>query len=76
MPRTVGTTYTEKAANCYRGQAYDSEQFIRVRVLALTDYLYSLQVRKSAGEISTRIVCARCRTLDAHGSPRLSRMTR
>ena len=41
-----GTTYTEKAANYYRGTAYDSEQFVRVRVLALTDYLYSLQVRK------------------------------
>jgi mono/diheme cytochrome c family protein len=41
-----GTTYTEKAADYYRGHAYDAEQFIRVRVLALTDYLYSLQVRK------------------------------
>jgi mono/diheme cytochrome c family protein len=40
-----GTTYTEKAANYYRGQAYDSEQFVRVRVLALTDYLYQLQAR-------------------------------
>lgn len=40
-----GTAYTEKAANYYRGQAYDSEQFVRVRVLALTDYLYQLQVR-------------------------------
>jgi mono/diheme cytochrome c family protein len=41
-----GTTYTEKAANYYRGFAYDSEQFVRTRVLALTDYLYQLQVRK------------------------------
>jgi mono/diheme cytochrome c family protein len=41
-----GNTYTEKAANYYRGQAYDSEQFVRVRVLALTDYLYSLQTAK------------------------------
>ena len=41
-----GTTYTEKAASYYRGHAYDPEQFIRVRVLALTDYLYSVQVRK------------------------------
>ncbi|HQR19845.1 MAG TPA: c-type cytochrome [Burkholderiaceae bacterium] len=41
-----GTTYTEKAANYYRGNAYDAEQFIRVRVLALTDYLYTLQVAK------------------------------
>lgn len=48
-PRSMpiwGTTYTEKASNYYRGQAYDSEQFVRVRILALTDYLYQLQVRK------------------------------
>lgn len=41
-----GTTYTEKAANQYRGFAYDNEQFVRARILALTDYLYQLQVRK------------------------------
>ncbi len=41
-----GTTYTEKAANQYRGFAYDNEQFVRTRILALTDYLYQLQVRK------------------------------
>ncbi len=41
-----GTTYTGKAADYYRGHAYDSEQFVRVRVLALTDYLYTLQFRK------------------------------
>jgi mono/diheme cytochrome c family protein len=41
-----GTTYTEKASTYYRGQAYDAEQFIRVRVLALTDYLYTLQAAK------------------------------
>lgn len=41
-----GATYADKAASYYRGQGYDSEQFVRVRVLALTDYLYALQVRK------------------------------
>jgi mono/diheme cytochrome c family protein len=41
-----GTTYTEKAATHYRGFAYDNEQFVRARILALTDYLYQLQVRK------------------------------
>jgi mono/diheme cytochrome c family protein len=41
-----GTAYTEKASTYYRGHAYDAEQFIRVRVLALTDYLYSLQAAK------------------------------
>jgi mono/diheme cytochrome c family protein len=41
-----GTTYTEKASTYYKGHAYDAEQFIRVRVLALTDYLYTLQVAR------------------------------
>jgi mono/diheme cytochrome c family protein len=41
-----GTNYTEKAADYYRGFAYDTEQFVRARILALTDYLYTLQVRK------------------------------
>jgi hypothetical protein len=41
-----GTAYTEKASTYYRGHAYDAEQFIRVRVLALTDYLYTLQAAK------------------------------
>jgi mono/diheme cytochrome c family protein len=41
-----GATYTEKASTYYKGHAYDAEQFIRVRVLALTDYLYTLQVAK------------------------------
>ena len=48
-PRSMpiwGTTYTEKASSYYRGEAYNSEQFVRVRILALTDYLYQLQVRK------------------------------
>jgi mono/diheme cytochrome c family protein len=40
-----GTTYTEKAASYYGGFAYNPEQFVRARILALVDYLYSLQVR-------------------------------
>lgn len=40
-----GTTYTEKAASYYGGFAFNSEQFVRARILALVDYLYSLQAR-------------------------------
>jgi mono/diheme cytochrome c family protein len=40
-----GADYTAKAASYYRATGYDAEQFVQVRILALTDYLYTLQVR-------------------------------
>jgi mono/diheme cytochrome c family protein len=40
-----GTAYTERAAAYYGGFAFNAEQFVRARVLALVDYLYSLQDR-------------------------------
>lgn len=40
-----GTTYTEKANAYFSGHAFNSEQFVRARILALVDYLYFLQVR-------------------------------
>ena len=40
-----GADYLGKAASYYRGTGYDAEQFVQVRILALTDYLYTLQVR-------------------------------
>ena len=40
-----GTTYTEKASSYYGGLAFNPEQFVRARILALVDYLYSLQAR-------------------------------
>jgi hypothetical protein len=40
-----GTAYTERAAAYYGGFAFNAEQFVRARVLALVDYLYALQDR-------------------------------
>jgi len=41
-----GNVYNEKAAEYYKGFAHNPEQFVRVRVLALIDYIYSLQTRR------------------------------
>jgi len=41
-----GNVYNEKAAEYYKGFAYSPEQFIRVRILALIDYIYALQTRR------------------------------
>ncbi len=40
-----GMAYTEKANTYYSGHAFNSEQFVRARILALVDYLYFLQFR-------------------------------
>jgi mono/diheme cytochrome c family protein len=41
-----GNVYNDKAAEHYRGFAYSPEQFTRVRIVALIDYIYSLQTRR------------------------------
>jgi len=41
-----GNVYNEKAAEYYKGFGYNPEQFVRVRILSLVDYIYSLQVRR------------------------------
>lgn len=41
-----GAHYNDRAAQYFKGTAYDPEVYIRVRVLALVDYLYSLQSRR------------------------------
>jgi mono/diheme cytochrome c family protein len=40
-----GQTYSIKAIEYYRGQAFDREQFVQARILSLVDYLYTLQGR-------------------------------
>ena len=40
-----GTRYSVEAAPRYDDFRYDSEAFVKVRVLALVDYLYRLQAR-------------------------------
>lgn len=52
MPKSHGTRempiwgqdYAGKAAEYYRDTAYDPEVYIRVRVLSLIEYLYTLQI--------------------------------
>ncbi len=41
-----GNVYNEKAAEYYKGFAYNPEQFVRVRILSLIDYIYALQTRR------------------------------
>jgi hypothetical protein len=41
-----GNVYNEKPAQDYKGFAHNLEQFARVRILTLFDYLYSLQTRR------------------------------
>lgn len=41
-----GGHYNDKAAEYYKGFAYNPEQFIRVRILSLIDYIYQLQTRR------------------------------
>ncbi|MBK9246393.1 MAG: cytochrome c [Burkholderiales bacterium] len=41
-----GNVYNERAVEYYKGFAHNPEQFIRVRILALIDYIYSLQTRR------------------------------
>jgi mono/diheme cytochrome c family protein len=41
-----GAHYNERAEQYYKGTAFDAEVFIRVRMLALVDYLYSIQNRR------------------------------
>ncbi len=41
-----GNVYNQKAAEYYKGFAYSPEQFIRVRILSLIDYICSLQTRR------------------------------
>jgi mono/diheme cytochrome c family protein len=41
-----GNVFNEKAAEYYKGFAYSPEQFIRVRILSLIDYIYALQTRR------------------------------
>jgi mono/diheme cytochrome c family protein len=41
-----GNVYNEKAAEYYKGFGYNPEQFVRVRILSLVDYIYTLQVRR------------------------------
>jgi mono/diheme cytochrome c family protein len=41
-----GAHYNERAHEYYKGTAYDPEVYTRVRVLALVDFLYSLQNRR------------------------------
>jgi mono/diheme cytochrome c family protein len=38
-----GASYTEQANDYYRGMGFSGEQYVRARILALVDYLYSLQ---------------------------------
>jgi hypothetical protein len=38
-----GAHYNDRAREYFKGTAYDSEAYIRVRVLSLVDYLYSIQ---------------------------------
>ncbi len=41
-----GNFYNAKATEYYKGFAYSPEQFIRVRILSLMDYVYALQTRR------------------------------
>jgi len=41
-----GNVYNERAAEYYKGFAHNPEQFVRVRVLSLIDYIYALQTRR------------------------------
>jgi mono/diheme cytochrome c family protein len=40
-----GQAYNVKAAEYFQGQAYDPEAFVQARVLALVEYIYTLQTR-------------------------------
>ena len=40
-----GTEYRVEAANRYMESSYDPDDYVRVRVLALLEYLYRLQVK-------------------------------
>lgn len=40
-----GASYTEQANEYYRGLGFSGEQYVRARILALVDYLYTLQMR-------------------------------
>jgi mono/diheme cytochrome c family protein len=40
-----GASYTEQANEYYRGFGFSGEQYVRARILALVDYLYTLQAR-------------------------------
>jgi mono/diheme cytochrome c family protein len=40
-----GASYTEQANEYYRGMGFSGEQYVRARILALVDYLYTLQGR-------------------------------
>jgi mono/diheme cytochrome c family protein len=41
-----GAHYNERAREYFKGTAYDPEVYIRVRVLSLVDYLYSIQTQR------------------------------
>jgi len=41
-----GAHYNDRAREYFKGTAYDSEAYIRVRVLSLVDYLYSIQTQR------------------------------
>lgn len=41
-----GNVYNDKALEYYKGFAFNPEQFVRVRILALIDYIYALQTRR------------------------------
>ncbi len=40
-----GQAYSAKAAELYQGHAYNAESFVQARILALVEYLYTLQAR-------------------------------
>ena len=40
-----GLDYQAKAAGSYKDMPYDPEAFVRIRILALTEYVYRLQVK-------------------------------
>jgi mono/diheme cytochrome c family protein len=41
-----GNVYNDRAVDYYKGFAHNPEQFVRVRILSLIDYIYSLQTRR------------------------------
>jgi mono/diheme cytochrome c family protein len=53
MPRAHGTSempiwgaaYTNKGAQYFHGNAYNSEAYVQARLLALTEYVYTMQAR-------------------------------